>query len=184
MVVRAQRAAERLAGHGLRVAPMTPDRAGALTSFHARLSPDTTRRRFFSPHPWLSPVEVARFTDVDHGDREALVAVDEEDRIVGVARFDRLGPGSPVAEVAFVVEDAWQHRGVGAALFDLLVARAVVLGVGTFVAETLPENRPMLAVFRHAGLPVVTRIDRDAVHVELTLPAPPAGPDESQVAPA
>jgi hypothetical protein len=48
------------------IRPMAPEDAAALVRFHERLSDDTTRRRFFTPHPSLSERELARFTHVDH----------------------------------------------------------------------------------------------------------------------
>ncbi len=150
--------------------PMTPEEAERLIRFHHRLSAETTRRRFFSVHPELSPAELERFTNVDHLDREAFIAV-AEGEIVGVGRFDRIGDRDR-AEVAFVVVDTWQGRGVGTALFAHLVDRARELEISRFVAETLPENGPMLAVFRHAGLPITERLAGGVVDVVLDLERP------------
>ena len=79
------------------------------------------------------------------------------------------GDGSSDAEVAFVVADAWQGRGLGSVLFRRLAARAAELGVRRLVAETLFSNRRMLAVFRHAVLPCVETIQGDVVRVVLDL---------------
>ena len=147
--------------------PMRADDAEGLLRFHRRLSPETTYLRFFSVHPELSARELDRFTHVDHRDREAVVAtIDEE--IVAVARFDRLGETAD-AEVAFVVADSWQGEGLGTALFDRLARRAREVGVSRFVAEVLPNNRPMLNVFHHAGLPVTTCIRDGVAHLVLDL---------------
>lgn len=134
---------------GLRVVPMSADHAAALVRFHDTLSVETTRSRFFSVHPHLSATEVTRFTTVDHQEREALVALDAGGEIVAVARFDVTAPGT--AEVAFVVADAWQHAGIGSALFARLAVRARAVGIERLVADTLAGNRAMRAVFRHAG---------------------------------
>jgi RimJ/RimL family protein N-acetyltransferase len=127
---------------------MEPRDAAGLTAFHHRLSARSVYLRFFSVHPELTPREVKRFTSVDHHDREALVAV-ADDVIVGVVRYDRMD--STTAEVAVVVEDAWQRRGVASALLSALAARATANGVGTFVAETLVENEAMRRVFGRMG---------------------------------
>src|SRR4051812_38384967 len=74
----AVRADDKLERLGLRVVAMSPRFAPALDRFHERLSPATTRNRFFSLHPHLSAGEVKRFTEVDHEDREALVALDAD----------------------------------------------------------------------------------------------------------
>jgi RimJ/RimL family protein N-acetyltransferase len=157
-------------GSTIEVLRMDARDAERLVRFHATLSPETTYLRFFSFHPELRPEELHRFTHVDHRDREALVAV-AGGEIVAVCRFDRIGDGSE-AEVAFVVADSWQGRGVGAVLFDRLADRAREVGVKRFVAETLGHNARMLAVFRHAGLPVTESLSRDVVHLTLSL-----GPD-------
>jgi GNAT superfamily N-acetyltransferase len=146
--------------------PMQPEDAVQLVKFHGTLSPDTTYLRYFSFHPQLSEKELHRFTHVDHTDREALVAV-VGDEIVGVARFDRQGDDE--AEVAFVIADAWQGRGLGPLLLQHLAERARAVGVKTFVADTLPRNRPMLSVFRHAGLPYEEHFVAGTIRVELTL---------------
>ena len=155
-------------GSSLRVVRMSTQLADALPRFHDRLSPATVRNRFFSVHPHLSPGEVARFTDVDHLHREALVALDG-DEIVAVARFDRLPPDETAAEVAFVVADEWQGRGVATALFGRLLDRARELGVGRFVAITMASNQPMRSVFRHTGLPSHERYDGAVVTITIDL---------------
>jgi GNAT superfamily N-acetyltransferase len=154
--------------------PMRESDAGRLDQFHHTLSGETIRSRFFSVHPQLSDQELHRFTHVDHLDREALVAVDQGE-IVGVARFDRLGDGGDEAEVAFVVADTWQGRGLGTVLFERLAARAREVGISRFVADTLFVNRRMLAVFRATGLQHAERLDGGVVHVVLEL-GPPAAP--------
>ncbi|MEY2476866.1 MAG: hypothetical protein QOG87_2181 [Actinomycetota bacterium] len=133
---------------GVSVRPIEARDATGLEAFHSRLSPESIYRRFFSVHPALTPREVARFTTVDHHDREALVAV-AGDAIVGVARYDRSSGGG--AEVAVVVEDAWQRRGVATLLLGALAVRARAGGIDTFVADTLLENQRMRDVFSHMG---------------------------------
>lgn len=168
-------------GTAVQLHPMRVDDSGALVRFHHTLSLETTYLRFFSVHPELSAQELHHFTDVDHVDREALVAT-VDDEIVGVARFDRLERGDD-AEVAFVVADSWQGRGVGSALFAELAARARTLGVSRFVADTLPQNRRMLAVFYGAGLPCTTDYAAGVVHVVVDL-SPPDAPGGSDRGPA
>ena len=161
------------------IEPMRASYAERLDHFHHTLSGETVRLRFFGVHPDLSDQELHRFTHVDHVNREALVAV-HSGQIVGVARFDRLSDGGSEAEVAFVVADAWQGRGLGTVLFERLAARARELGIGRFVADTLFLNRRMLAVFRATGLPHAERIEVGVVHVVLELD-PPATPTDVPV---
>jgi GNAT superfamily N-acetyltransferase len=138
-----------------------------LVRFHESLSPETTRLRFFSVHPHLSPRETARFTDVDHNDREAWVAL-IDDEIIGVGRYERLA-NREEAEVAFVVADRWQGMGVGPILLSHLIDRARDVGIHRLIAETLAENHHMLDMFTHTGLPITRSRDRGVVTVTLTL---------------
>ena len=159
-------------GRTVVIEPIAPSDGDRLQRFHATLSDETTRRRFFAVHPVLTPAEVRRFTHVDHQDREAFVAL-ADGEIVAVGRFERIPSTSDgtasAAEVAFVTSDAWQGRGIGAALFACLADRARALGITRFVAETMFDNRPMLAMFRHAGLPVTERVREGVVTVEMEL---------------
>ncbi len=124
-----------------------PTDAPALIKAHDHLSDETRRRRFFRPHPVLTPSEAEFFSTVDHVDREALVAV-EGKYIVGVARYDRVGDDA--AEVAVVVGDPWQGQGIGARLMDRLAKRACANGITHFVADTMGDNHAAKALIRHA----------------------------------
>jgi RimJ/RimL family protein N-acetyltransferase len=143
-----------------------PSDAPALVRFHGRLSPESIRMRYFSAHPHLSAIETARLTTVDHRDRQAFVAA-VDDEIVGVGRYERTTADS--AEVAFVIEDAWQGRGLGKQLLRCLAEHARACGFRRLTASTLAHNRPMLSVFRHSGLPMRKRLDAGVVDVVLSL---------------
>lgn len=136
-------------GAAIRIQPIRPEDGPALVAFHAGLSEETVYRRFFAHKPRLTEREVERFTTVDYRDRMAFVALLDDD-IVGVARYERV-PGTDEAEVAFVVADGHQGRGLGSLFLEYLAAAARECGITRFVAETLAFNGDMLAVFRSAG---------------------------------
>jgi GNAT superfamily N-acetyltransferase len=152
-----------VAAEGLRyhLRPIRPDDGSRLVELHGRLSRRSVYLRFFGPHPTLSQTEVKRFTEVDYEGRLALVATIGDD-LIAVARYNR-SPGTSEAEVAFVVDDPYQHHGVGSGLLDELADAALARGVATFTAETLAENRTMLDVFHHAGFPVQSGIEYGTV---------------------
>jgi acetyl coenzyme A synthetase (ADP forming)-like protein len=154
-------------GGTVHVRSIRPDDGPALVAFHEGLSQDTVYFRFFSAKPRLSAAEVEHFTHVDHDTRVALVAV-LGGRIVGVARYERT-PREREAEVAFVVADEHQGRGIGTVLLEHLASAARERGITRFVAETLPGNRRMLEVFRAAGFDETARYDDGVVHVELAI---------------
>ncbi|MCD5314191.1 bifunctional acetate--CoA ligase family protein/GNAT family N-acetyltransferase [Kineosporia babensis] len=148
--------------------PITAEDADALQRFHMHQSPDSTYLRFFAPMPRLSPRDLHHFTNVDHRDRAALLAILGED-IVGVGRYDRLDRGSDAAEVAFNISDAHQGRGISSVLLEHLAAAARENGIRRFVADVLPRNRKMLTVFREAGYELTSRFDDGVIEVRFTI---------------
>jgi GNAT superfamily N-acetyltransferase len=131
------------------VRPIRPEDGPALVRFHSDLSAESVYLRYFSPHPRLSDAEISFFTTVDYPWRLALVAL-LGDVIVGVARYEGKA-GSLHAEVALVIQDLHQGRGIGTVLLEWLADAAGEAGLTEFYATTLRENQAMLSVFRDAG---------------------------------
>jgi acetyl coenzyme A synthetase (ADP forming)-like protein len=154
-------------GGMVHVRAIRPDDAERLVAFHDGLSSETVYRRFFSVRPHLTEADVERFTRVDYHDRLALVVL-LGDVLVAVGRFDRL-VGSTEAEVAFVVADAHQGRGLGTLLLEHLAAAARPLGIAHFVADTLATNGPMLNVFHDAGFEEHRTFDQGVVQVRFAI---------------
>ena len=123
--------------------------------------------RFFGPHPRLSDAEVERFTHVDGVDRVALVA-ERASQLLAVARYDR-SPSSDEAEVAFVVGDAVQGRGLGTSCCSTWPDAARCHGIHHLVADTLSENFRMLNVFRDAGFPHKFTRTSEVMHVVMDI---------------
>ncbi|HEV2406039.1 MAG TPA: GNAT family N-acetyltransferase [Ktedonobacterales bacterium] len=164
-----------LDGQTLSWRPIQPDDVERLRAFHRRLSRDAIIYRFFRYMPELSEADARHFTQIDYDNRMALVATageGAEERIVGVARYERNGPDT--AEVAFVVEDHWQGHGIATALLHRLAGYARQRGITRFVAVTMGTNLPMLDVFRHAGYPCALRFAATEYTVDLDIrePAP------------
>jgi GNAT superfamily N-acetyltransferase len=111
-----------------------------------RLSPETIYRRFLSPLARPEQARPERLLDLDHRDREAVAAV-VNGEIVGVARYFRW-PGQAAAEVAVVVADDWQHRGLGTRMLGSLSALARAAGIERFTVTMQADNRPALGLVR------------------------------------
>ena len=120
--------------------------APQLRRFFYRLSPETLYRRFHSPIMRPEQAQPARLLDVDHHDREAVVAV-VENEIVGVARYARR-PGSDAAEVAVVVADGWQRQGLATRMLGALTERALSEGVRQFNLNMQSDNVAVLRLVR------------------------------------
>ncbi len=135
-------------------------------AFFSRLSPQSLYYRFHGM-PSVGPPLVAPFLDPDGVDRDTFVgrlSEDGEERIVAVASWARLRDPA-TAEVAFAVEDALQGKGVGTRLLEQLAATAGSVGIASFVAEVLAENRAMLGVFADAGFDVTRTLAGGSVEV-------------------
>jgi GNAT superfamily N-acetyltransferase len=163
-------------GIPVRVRAIQPEDKEALRWGFTQLSASAIYHRFFQAKRELTEEELKYLTEVDFHDHVALVVEAEVEglvRVVGVGRFVRLdgdGGGNPThAEVAFTVGDDFQGRGIGTLLLEHLARIARELGYSAFEAEVLPDNRLMLEVFQHSGLPVRQLVKEGVVHVELAL---------------
>lgn len=150
--------------------PIVPDDADRVMRFHSGLSERTRYMRYFGPTPTLPTREVVRMTTVDHRERVALVA-ELGGEIIAIGLYEGLQfDGKPTsAEVAFVVADEHQGRGLGPILLEHLAGAAAENGFTRFEAEVLSENPNMVAVFRDAGYQVSRSFDGSTVHVEFLI---------------
>ncbi|MBF7737134.1 bifunctional GNAT family N-acetyltransferase/acetate--CoA ligase family protein [Rhodococcus erythropolis] len=157
-------------GGAVALRPIVPEDADKLVEFHGKLSERTRYLRYFGPYPTMSARDVKNFTTVDHHNRVAFVMM-LGDEIIAVGRYERLldvGDGKS-AEVAFVVADAHQGRGLGPILLEYLAAAAAENGLTMFVAEVLSENRNMVTVFREAGYQVSRSFDGGVLRLEFAI---------------
>ncbi len=139
-------------GRAVEVRPLErADRAG-LASGIARLSDDTRYQRFATAKPSVSERELDYLLDIDHHDREALLAIDPRTgQGVAVVRYV-LVPGEPgVAEFAATVADEWQGNGLGGALLARLIQRANEEGQNVLRASALASNKRSIAMLRRGG---------------------------------
>jgi acyl-CoA synthetase (NDP forming)/GNAT superfamily N-acetyltransferase len=156
-------------GGTVHLRPITPEDADGIVGLMERSSDQTRYYRFFGPMRRLSDKDLHRFTHVDHDARVAFVVL-LGDRLIGVGRYDRY-PGTDDAEVAFLIEDAHQRRGLGSVLLEHLAAAARERGITRFVAEVLSQNSTMVRVFLDAGYSAERSYADGVVH--LTFPIAP-----------
>ncbi len=157
--------------------PVRPDDEARFVRLWPRLSAETRYRRFHAPVHRLPMSFVRRLVVVDHDQREAVVA-EVGGEVVGVARYDRLPEDPTTADLAVVVEDAWQHVGVGRQLLAELLRLAAERGVRTLTATVQGDNERMLGMLRRL-LPSATLRFDDGVHAMTAAvggPPPPGRP--------
>lgn len=155
-----------LDGSPARLRPITPDDARLLVEFYDRVSPESKYLRFFAPYPELSDRDVHRFTHVDYVDRMAFV-VTVGPKLIAVGRYDRIDADE--AEVAFLVEDAHQGRGLAQLLLEHLAEAGRERGISKFTAEVLPENGRMIQTFRDAGYNIAGGFEDGVMRLEFPI---------------
>jgi acyl-CoA synthetase (NDP forming)/ribosomal protein S18 acetylase RimI-like enzyme len=153
-------------GRTAHIRPIRPEDREVFVEFYSRVSDQSKYYRFFSPMPRLSDRDIDRFTNVDNVNRVALVLT-LQGRIIAVGRYDVIKPGE--AEVAFLVEDQHQGRGIGQLLLEHLAQAGRERGVERFVAEVLPDNTRMIQTFRDAGYRVASEYDEGVLQLEFSI---------------
>jgi RimJ/RimL family protein N-acetyltransferase len=185
------------------IRPIRPEDRGLMSEGLSNLSPEARYQRFFAPVESFSESDLTYLTEIDHSRHEALVAVDPEDgSLVGVARYVCITrseepiavPGSsndddarsddPMAvpaadvlteaEVAVIVGEPWQGKGLATALLQRLTKRASEEGVDYFVAIVLEDNDGAAELFKHLveAASEVSDGEPGTVEIRIELPGP------------
>jgi RimJ/RimL family protein N-acetyltransferase len=157
-------------GRRVEIRALRPSDRPALETAVDRTSPLSLYRRFFAVRTVFTEAEEQFFVDVDFKKHVALVAVVDEsagEMIAGGGRYVLVGDKK--AEIAFMLIDAYQGKGIGSMLLRHLTAIAKEAELRQFVAEVLPENTPMLKLFEKSGLHMSVQSERGVTHVTLDL---------------
>ena len=157
-------------GCRVEIRALRPDDRADMLAAVGRASAQSLYRRFFGLKRSFTEEEAAFFVNVDFVNHVALVALIDEGAgsvIAGGGRYIVVQPGE--AELAFVVVDEYQGRGIGRALMRHLSNIARAAGLRALIAELLPENIPMLELFKTSGLELSTRREGQVVHVTIWL---------------
>ena len=159
-------------GSSLHLRPIKTDDLNQLMEFHKRLSPRSVYFRYFSPLPELGEDRARELTIVDYENTFALIG-ELVGRIVGVARYYRDEKNPDRAEVAFLIEDALQGRGIATRMLERLAEIAREKAITTFDAYVLGDNRKMMDVFMHTGFEVERRLDGGVFQVSFSITPTP-----------
>ena len=127
-----------------------------VAALHARCSPESRRGRFLSPTPRLDPDRLRALVEPHRG-RAVLALTADGGSAVGLADLRLGGPveaeaASGSAVFGLLVEDAWQHRGLGTALLRRLAETAVEHGVSTLTGTVPADGVRITRLLRRAGL--------------------------------
>ncbi|OIJ26415.1 GNAT family N-acetyltransferase [Nocardioides luteus] len=155
--------------------PVRSDDLLAFERMWSRLSEETIYRRFHAPVRRLS-LKLRRYlVDVDHRDHDALVAV-ADGEVIAVARYHRCAEEPSAAEVAVLVEDAWQGHGLGVRMLRELACLARRRGIDVLTGEVQSDNLRMLDLVRSLLGSAALRPQGAVVHVRGSYRDPVTGP--------
>jgi acetyltransferase len=141
------------------------DDGAAVAEMFLRMSEQSRMRRFHSVKPYISEEELALIVDADHTKCEAVAAMDDDGRIIALAQYAEMGDAH-TAQIAVVVLDGHQRRGIGRALVGAVMRCARSNGYDRLFVKTLIDNSAAMALFGEFGFQPYA--DEDGV-VELRL---------------
>jgi RimJ/RimL family protein N-acetyltransferase len=169
-------------GSKVLIRPIEADDGPHLREIWDGMSELSRRRRFLAPgeRP-VSDEDLRYLVDVDHRRHEALLALDQDGRAVGVARYVRAPRDRASAEVAVVVVDDWHRRGLATALLDRLGMRARENGIERYTAIVSEDNDVVLRGLERAGAEATGSNGEGEVEFVLDVPADGIGERMSAV---
>ena len=163
-------------GSHVRIRPILPDDEPRLITLYDRLSRHTKYQRFFSVMKRLPPDWAPYLANVDYRRRMALVAerdLDWRPELIGVARYEP-STEEDTAEVAIVVQDYWQGKGLGTILLQDLLRAGEANGIRRYRAYALADNHRMLALLSRLTDVQQRKIEQGVVEIFFTRRLPAA----------
>jgi len=152
--------------------PVKPTDEPALSEMLYSLSENSVHTRYMTRTMTFPHRDVQQLTNIDYHRDLAIVGVVPGvagEQVVAIGQYF-LETKTQVAEVAFLVHDEWQLKGMGTLLLRYLTEIAEKRGVKTFFAKVLPDNKPMLSIFQSCGYNVQTQFDGEVYSVRYNLP--------------
>ncbi|GAA1599316.1 MULTISPECIES: GNAT family N-acetyltransferase [Kribbella] len=157
-------------GSIVRIRPLRADDEPALDAMNDRVSDESMYLRFFGISRNMA-TDYTHHLAAEQDDHLALVA-EYGEQVVGIASYEALRPGE--AEMAFLLQDSVQGRGIGTLLLEQLAATAREHGIERLRADTLGENAKMLRVLADSGFEQVRKLGSGVVELVLDTAYHPA----------
>ena len=151
--------------------PVKPTDETALAGMLYSLSDSSIQTRYMAQTVGFPHRDIQKLTNINYSQDTSIVGTVPSvsgEQIVAIAQY-YLDPKTQAAEVAFLVQDEWQEKGMGTFLLDYLTQIAKQRGVKRFYAKVLPTNKPMLGIFHNSGYKVKTGFDGEVYNVMFDL---------------
>ncbi len=149
--------------------PIKPSDEDLEREFFYSLSDESVYYRFFNIVKAMPHEKVQPLVNIDYRDEMAIagfIGGPGEEKIIAIGRY-KIDPADNLAEIAFLVRDDWQQRGIGTFLFKKMTDIAMKRGIGGFKAEVLAQNRKMMSVFHKSKFPVRTKLEDGSYYLEI-----------------
>ena len=156
-------------GRGILFKPATNEDIRSVKSFLERVSKESLRMRFMASVSFVSDIFISDLCSGDFKNSGCLLAYTGDtvnSKVVGLGNYISIGNGH-TAEVAFLIDDSYQGKGIGTLLLERLAGIAVANGFLDFEAEVLSDNQSMINVFSSSGFEKHQVWNSDTVHIEL-----------------
>ncbi len=151
--------------------PVKPTDEAALSEMLYSLSSTSVRTRYMAQTLTFPHKDVQQLTNINYTQDISIVGTVpgvSGEQVVAIAQY-YLDPKTQAAEVAFLVQDEWQKKGMGTFLLDYLTKIARQRKVKCFYAKVLPTNKSMLAIFHNSGYKVKTKFDGEVYSITYDL---------------
>jgi acetyltransferase len=154
--------------------PIRPEDEPLMVKFHEKLSDRSVYMRYFGTLSLKTRIAHERLVRICFGDYDCELALVAEVKgaggaeIIGVGRMNRI-PGTDDADVAILVTDAYQNRGLGAELLRRVIEVAKEEGVHAVSADMMPDNLSMQAICKHLGFDVKMQDGFSSLHARLEI---------------
>ncbi|WP_028321204.1 bifunctional acetyl-CoA hydrolase/transferase family protein/GNAT family N-acetyltransferase [Desulfatiglans anilini] len=145
----------------LRFRAIRPSDVEQMRRLFYRFSDNAVYYRYFSPIKTMPHAKMQEYVNVDYRKTMSIVGLigePGEGTIIAEARYVRL-PDRPYADVAFVVDEAFQGKGIATYLFQMLINIARNRGIEGFKADVLASNKAMIKVFEKSPFPLKAVLD-------------------------
>ena len=136
-----------------------------------RFSDKAIYYRYFAPIKTMPHSKMQEYVNVDYRDSLSIVGLigeHDQQNLIAEARFIRY-KDKPMADVAFVVDEAYQGRGIASFMYQMLARLAKERGITALAADVLVSNPSMLKVFENADYPVKAKLDGGAYALTIDL---------------
>ena len=157
-------------GFEIRFRAIRPSDEEGMRHLFYRFSDEGVYSRYFHSVSSMPHAKMQEYVNVDWNQVMAIVGLVGEEgkgRIISEARYIKI-PGSPFAEVVFVVDEKYQQGGIATMMYEMLIRLAQERGIKGFMAEVLFSNFGMMKVFKKGQLTVKARLESGVYHLEIS----------------